>query len=103
MKTGSLILAMMLAAAPLVAQTPEHTSAPATVQSGSNAAEATPATPQVSVPQALDSAAAHAAEQTAAEVQHGTATPAEHGPGAAHGAASEHSLCGHHGDDIITP
>jgi F-type H+-transporting ATPase subunit a len=85
MKTGSLILALLLAGAPLAAQS------------------ATPAEPQASVPQAIDSGAARAAEQTSAEVQHGTATPMQHGPSAVHGAAAEHSICGHHGDDIITP
>ncbi|HEV7993615.1 MAG TPA: F0F1 ATP synthase subunit A [Gemmatimonadaceae bacterium] len=85
MKTGSLLFALLIAAAPLAAQ------------------EASLAQPQSSVPQAIDSSAARAAEQTAAEVQHGSATPMEHGPSAVHGEAAEHSICGHHGDDIITP
>ena len=103
MKNGSLMLALLLAGAPLAAQAPEHTSTPATVQGGSPTGAATLATPQATVPQALDSAAARSAEQTAAEVQHGTATPTEHGPAAAHGAAGAHAVCGHHGADIITP
>ncbi|HKH93746.1 MAG TPA: F0F1 ATP synthase subunit A [Gemmatimonadaceae bacterium] len=87
MKTGSLLLALLLAAVPLGAQ------------------DATHATPQATVPQALDSAAARSAGQTSAEVQHGTATPTEHGPAAAHGAAAGgHGECGAHTPgDIITP
>ena len=72
MKTGSLIAALLLAAAPLGAQ--------------------------ASLPQATDSAAAHAASVTSAEVQHGTAAPAGHGE------AGPHELCGAHDPaDIITP
>jgi F-type H+-transporting ATPase subunit a len=64
MKTGSLIIALLLAAAPLGAQ--------------------------ATLPQAVDSAAAHAAAQTSAEVQHGAAT--------------EHEACGTFAPgDIITP
>jgi F-type H+-transporting ATPase subunit a len=70
MKTGSLVLALALLAAPLAAQE--------------------------SVPQALDSAASHAAQQTSAEVQHGTATPVGHAGG--------HEACGEFAPgDIITP
>jgi F-type H+-transporting ATPase subunit a len=70
MKTGSLILALLLASAPLGAQ--------------------------ATLPQATDSAAAHAAGVTSAEVQHGTATPAAEG--------GAHELCGSHDPaDIITP
>ena len=72
MKTGSLAVAFALAllAAPLAAQE--------------------------SVPRALDSAAAHAAQQTSAEVQHGTATPVGHAGG--------HEACGEFAPgDIITP
>jgi len=70
MKTGSLVLALALLAAPLAAQE--------------------------SVPRALDSAAAHAAQQTSAEVQHGTATPVGHAGG--------HEACGEFAPgDIITP
>jgi F-type H+-transporting ATPase subunit a len=48
-------------------------------------------------PAALDSASAHAATVTSAEVQHGTATPEDH-------AAAEGSACGAHDPtDIITP
>jgi F-type H+-transporting ATPase subunit a len=54
MKTGSLILALLLAAAPVGAQAP-------------------------SVSQALDSAASHAATVTAGEVQHGAAAAEHHG------------------------
>ena len=64
MKTGSLILALLLAAAPLGAQ--------------------------ASLPQAADSAAAHAASVTSAEVQHGTATLAEHGAAASHELCGSH-------------
>jgi F-type H+-transporting ATPase subunit a len=76
----SLLAAFALAAAPLGAQDSAHAGAPAA-----------PAP-------ALDSAAAHAAEVTSAEVQHGTAAPAEHaGP-------SVESACGAHDPaDIITP
>ena len=91
MKTGSLVLALLLAGAPSPARAQEH---------ATPAAEATIAAPQATVPQALDSAAASAAHQTAAEVQHGAATPAGHGPAAGGHAAS---VCGHHGADIITP
>jgi F-type H+-transporting ATPase subunit a len=70
MKTGSLILALLLAAAPLGAQ--------------------------ASIPQAVDSAAAHSARESSAEVQHGTATPVGH--------TSEHEACGAFmPGDIITP
>ena len=73
MKTGSFLLALLLAAAPLAAQVPET--------------------------RPLDSAAATAASQTAAEVQHGTAEPTEHGA-----ASAEHEACGAHSPtDIITP
>ena len=76
MKTGSLILAALLAAAPLGAQ--------------------------ATLPQAVDSAAAHAAGQISAEVQHGTATATEHGPASAHASGDE--ACGTHDpSDIITP
>jgi len=52
---------------------------------------------QATLPQAVDSAAAHSAGQTAAEVQHGTATPVEH-------AAGGHEACAAHDpNDIITP
>jgi F-type H+-transporting ATPase subunit a len=87
MKTGSFLFALMLAAAPLGAQAGGHSSAPATA-----------ATPQATLPQAIDSAAAHAAGQTSAEVQHGTATPAQHGPAAGHGECAAHTP-----GDIITP
>jgi F-type H+-transporting ATPase subunit a len=71
MKTGSLIFALLLAGAPLAAQ--------------------------ATVPQALDSAAAHAAGQASAEIQHGTAVPEDH-------AAAPHHACGAHAPgDIITP
>jgi F-type H+-transporting ATPase subunit a len=43
---------------------------------------------------------------TGAEVQHGTATPAQGGAAAGHPSTSGHGeaeACGHHGDDIITP
>jgi F-type H+-transporting ATPase subunit a len=78
MTTRLLLLALALVAAPLGAQAPAH---------------ATP-TPT----QALDSAAAHAAAVTSAEVQHGTAAPGLHeGP-------SIESACGAHDpSDIITP
>ncbi len=94
MKTGSFLFALMLAAAPLGAQAGGHSSAPATV-----------ATPQATVPQALDSAASHSAGQTSAEVQHGTATPTQHGPAAGQGAAAgAHGECAAHTPgDIITP
>jgi F-type H+-transporting ATPase subunit a len=70
MKTGSLILAALLAAAPLGAQ--------------------------ATLPQAVDSAAAHSAGVSSAEVQHGTATPTGH--------ATEHEACGAFmPGDIITP
>ena len=76
MKTGSLVLALALFAAPLAAQE--------------------------SVPRALDSAAAHAAQQTSAEVQHGTATPVGHATAEAH--AGSHEACGAFlPGDIITP
>jgi len=76
MKTGSLLLVALLAAAPLGAQ--------------------------ATLPQAVDSAAAHAAGQTSAEVQHGTATATEHGPASAHAGGDE--ACGTHDpSDIITP
>ena len=89
MKTGSFLLALMFAAAPLGAQAGGHSSAPATA-----------ATPQATLPQALDSAASHSAGQTSAEVQRGTATPTEHGPAAAGG----HGECAAHTPgDIITP
>ena len=89
MKTGSFLFALMLAAAPLGAQAGGHSSAPATA-----------ATPQATLPQALDSAASQSAGQTSAEVQHGTATPTEHGPAAAGG----HGECAAHTPgDIITP
>jgi F-type H+-transporting ATPase subunit a len=78
MKTGSLILALLLASAPLGAQ--------------------------ATLPQATDSAAAHAAGVTSAEVQHGTATPAEHGTASASAERGPHELCGSHDPaDIITP
>ena len=71
MKTGSLLLALLIAGSPLGAQ--------------------------ATLPQAVDSAAAHSAGQTAAEVQHGTATPMEH-------AAGGHEACAAHDpNDIITP
>ncbi len=76
MKTGSLLFALLIAGSSLGAQ--------------------------ANLPQAVDSAAAHAAAQTAAEVQHGTATPTEHGPASAH--AGGHEACGAHDPgDIITP
>ena len=76
MKTGSLLLALFIAGRSLGAQ--------------------------ATLPQAVDSAAAHSARQTAAEVQHGTATPTEHGPAAA--GAGGHEACGAHDpSDIITP
>src|SRR5215213_9789410 len=76
MKTGSLLLVALLAAAPLGAQ--------------------------ATLPQAVDSAAADAAGQTSAEVQHGTATATEHGPASA--GAGGHEACGAHDpSDIITP
>jgi F-type H+-transporting ATPase subunit a len=76
MKTGSLILALLLASAPLGAQ--------------------------ATLPQATDSAAAHAPGVTSAEVQHGTATPEEHGSASA--TSAPHELCGLHDPaDIITP
>ena len=76
MKTGSLLLALLIAGSPLGAQ--------------------------ATLPQAVDSAAAHSAAQTSAEVQHGTATPTEHGPASA--AAGGHEACGAHDpSDIITP
>src|SRR4051794_9089783 len=75
MKPGSLVLALSLLAAPLAAQ---------------------------SVPQAVDSAAAHAAQQTSAEVQHGSATPV--GQSAAEAHAGGHEACGEFAPgDIITP
>jgi F-type H+-transporting ATPase subunit a len=77
MTTRSLLLALALAAAPLGAQETTH-------------AAATPT-------QALDSAAAHAAAVTSAEVQHGTAT-AE-----GQGASVEAECDGHNPNDIITP
>jgi F-type H+-transporting ATPase subunit a len=86
MKTRSLLLGLMLVAAPVGARAQEH------------------AAPQAGASQALDSAAARSAGETSAEVQHGTATPAEHGPAAAHGAAEGHGECGAHTPgDIITP
>jgi F-type H+-transporting ATPase subunit a len=76
MKTGSLVLALALLAAPLAAQE--------------------------SAPQAVDSAATHAAQATSAEVQHGTATPVGHGGAEAH--AGGHEACGAFlPGDIITP
>ena len=76
MKTGSLLLALLIAGRSLGAQ--------------------------ATLPQAVDSAAAHSAAQTAAEVRHGTATPTEHGP--ASSAAGGHEACGAHDpSDIITP
>ena len=70
MTTRPFLLALVLAAAPLGAQS--H--APA-----------------------IDAAAAHSAAVTAGEVQHGTATPEEHG-------ASAEAACGAHDpNDIITP
>jgi F-type H+-transporting ATPase subunit a len=93
MKTGSFLFALLLAATPLGAQAGEHSSASATA-----------ATPQATIPQALDSAASHSAGQTSAEVQHGTATPTEHGPAAGQGAAAgAHGECAHTPGDIITP
>ena len=93
MKTGSFLLALMFAAAPLGAQAGGHSPAPATA-----------ATPQATLPRALDSAASRSAAQTSAEVQHGTATPAQHGPAAAHGESAGHGECGAHDpSDIITP
>jgi F-type H+-transporting ATPase subunit a len=72
MMNRSLFLALALAAAPMGAQS----NAPAS---------------------ALDSAAAHAAAVTSAEVQHGTATPEEQG-------GSVEAACGAHDpNDIITP
>jgi len=69
MKIGTFLFALLLSSAPLAAQSA-----------------------------ALDSAAAFAARQTAAEVQHGGATPVEHTAG------SEHEVCGAHAPgDIITP
>src|SRR3954465_1437352 len=71
-----LALAVALAPAPLGAQEPPAATAPA---------------------QALDSSASHAATTTAAEVQHGTATPEEH-------EAALEAACGAHDPkDIITP
>jgi F-type H+-transporting ATPase subunit a len=95
MKTGSFLFVLLLAAAPLGAQAGGHSSAPATA-----------ATPQATLPQALDSAASQSARQTSGEVQHGTATPTEHGPAAGHGAAAAggHGECAAHTPgDIITP
>jgi F-type H+-transporting ATPase subunit a len=71
MKTGVLLLALTIAGAPLGAQ---------------------------SATQAVDSAAAHAARVTSAEVQHGTATPEQH-DAAAHHSACEEGAPG----DFITP
>jgi F-type H+-transporting ATPase subunit a len=77
MTTRPLLLALALLAAPLGAQDSTH-------------AATKPA-------EALDSAAAHAAQVTAAEVQHGAATAEGHG-------ASVEAACGAHDpNDIITP
>lgn len=77
MMNRPLLLALALAAAPLGAQTQ---------------AAATP-----NPARALDSAAAHAGAATSREVQHGTATPEDHG-------AAAESACGEHDpNDIITP
>jgi F-type H+-transporting ATPase subunit a len=74
MKTRLLLLALAFAAAPLGAQDSVHATAAA-----------------------LDSAASHAAQVTAAEVQHGSATAEGHG-------AAVESACGAHDpSDIITP
>jgi F-type H+-transporting ATPase subunit a len=48
--------------------------------------------------QAIDSAAAHAARQTSAEVQHGSAAPERHGAAASRGGCEEYPP-----GDIITP
>jgi F-type H+-transporting ATPase subunit a len=69
MKIGTFLFALLLTSAPLAAQSAK-----------------------------LDSAAAFSARVTAAEVQHGSATPEEHL------ANGEHEACGAHApDDIITP
>jgi F-type H+-transporting ATPase subunit a len=84
MKTGSLILALLLAGSTLGAQ--EHATIPA------QRAESATVTPS----QALDSAAAHANQVTAAELHQG-AEPAEGGEH--HVAGCEHFAAG----DFITP
>ena len=64
-----------------------------------------PTTPHAeSFQHGLNIADSTAAAIGSAEVQHGTAQPAEHTPAgdAAHGAAAAEE-CGHHGDDIIMP
>jgi len=77
MKTGSFLIALLFAAAPLTAQ-------------GAAAV--------------VDSAAASAARQTSAEIQHGTATPVEREAGSAHAGEAESEPCGVHvKGDIITP
>ena len=70
--------ALLLAASTLRAQATGHVPAPTGATTGAHGA------------------AAVANTVTGAEVQHGTATPAE----GSHGGAEQ---CGHHGDDIITP
>jgi F-type H+-transporting ATPase subunit a len=78
MKIGFLALSLSLSAAPLHAQ--------------------------ATLPQALDAGAAQAATVTSAEVQHGTATPAEHAASPANAEGRAHELCGLHDPaDFITP
>jgi F-type H+-transporting ATPase subunit a len=77
MKTAAILLALTFAGSSLGAQAAAHAPSPT---------------------QALDSAAAHAAAVTSAEVQHGSATP-EHAA-----AAGEHDPCAAHDPaDYITP
>jgi F-type H+-transporting ATPase subunit a len=89
MRTSAFLVALTLAATAIGAQTPAHPAAPA------DSAATTVAAPTPG--QALDSAAAHSAHQTSAEIQHGTATPADH-------AAPQGEACAAHDpSDIITP
>ena len=98
-RVGALAVTFVLSAAVARAQ---ESHAPAAGATAGATAAASPARAAEAVPNAV----------TAAEVQHGTATPAQHGPatgdpaassGQAAGGHGAAEACGHHGDDFILP